>query len=338
MNTESFSDFVSERACHRTRRRTKSNSDVQTLKRLARFVIVVKPDLTTTLIDNGHRALTVPLIVVVGTIHDHSDVQYSGSLLEIGYNRARPYRRIHINKNKVLVWARNPKPQLSKQQIAVVYPKILECLEMVLIETRQRWKTKDAWWANGRLVERGVQITVDTTDSWLHREFLRENVRYFQSCWFPRYRRWINRRLLYTKTNRFPCGPSAQKAIDSIAASGYAKSPILLEALLRIVEKRSVIEGALIRMNMFHHLTSDEVSFVFNEDNWVKLASPQNFFIWHTLDQPTDGKGIHAKNCARFEVLFDREREPRTYLTAIPEWKEVHLTEGQKHDADFCPF
>lgn len=136
---------------------TKDEKDVRCLKKLARFVIEIDEANNISVTNNQSLVIRgeryAPIISVVVAYSDGKTSTVPA--LEIGYKRARPYRRVHKNRNKILIQTRKADYQLSVEQFKVVYPYILKCLETILIETRMNWKTSEPWFYNGRYYERG---------------------------------------------------------------------------------------------------------------------------------------------------------------------------------------
>lgn len=318
----------------------KSERDVATLKKHARFVIALEDTGEFELISNpphkNESEPVVPLIAVVARV-EYKTKRFWASVAEIGYGRARPYRRVHVNQNKVLLQSRHPSWQLTARQLQRVYPTLLECLELVLTETRSRWKSDQPWIINGRAYEKGVQITVNQEDRFLCQAMLRENLRYFGV--FSRSVDWINWQLRHSKFDVYGVnqyGPNVRRVAESVVYSVFAKDPFWLEVLLRHVGKRRLLENALAQLHGFIPEPSVELAIAFDEPQ-VTLPSAEGLFVWHTFDQPSNRKGSHADGCSRFEVLFDR-RNPNSRGTQDGEFYSPRLTKEMMNDPDFCPF
>lgn len=311
----------------------KAERDVVILKRQARFVICLDDA-------GGYKVLesspeyhdTIPLVVVVGKVCTDG-VAHEASLLEIGYKRARPYRRIRASdKIRTVLYDRVPFHQLDLQQQRLIYPEIFKCLEMVLRETQAGWKSNEPWWVTGdRVAERGVRISVDKRDRWLYREFLREDSRYHQQCLFKKMARTICFKLRHCKYVRYSSYPkSAVEVADFLHASAYKKQPRLFEVLLRMMppSRRMLLESVLMdRHNFLLQLDQDEdAALAFDEAERLPFARHPLFFHRH-VNQPDGTKWGHAANCARFVVFYDWLKRSRHVPTLTRGWVRRRLVD-----------
>ncbi len=274
---------------------------MRVLHREARFVLRVTG--VGVEIINNHLLVTdsIPLIVVTAlrpTVQGLREV----SVLEIGYQRARPYSRVHRNRNRLRLERRSPQFAVTESEFRLAYPEILRCLQTVLDETRGRWKSVETWWVGSRPVERGVEITVREDDHWLHEAFMREHVRFFRDRWLPRYAAWINSKLRYSKYNQYRTyGPNVQEVVESLGRSTYLDDPALRAVLLSLCRKRMLIESAFRDLRNVHLTTGQVPPPWVYPDRRQPVAAP--LFFRKTLDQPRAGQG-HAQGCVRFEVFY----------------------------------
>lgn len=322
---------------------TKAERDAESLKRYARFVIVVEIDGSTRVISNYRRLLAgeivIPLIVVMCPIEISGHYSWV-SALEIGYKRARPYQRVeHTQTRELLLKNRDPGHRLTEAQFIAIYPIVLNCLETVLIETRAKWKSDDAQFVNGHMYERGVQITVRHSDTLLCQALLRESLNYFQIVYGNKMTRWLNWKLRYSKFNKYNYklyGPNVRTAAASVFRSKFITRPFWTEALLRCVVKRKLLESALQDLHGFTPVWDTETATAF-EGTLPRIPSAEGLFIWHTFDQPSEKLGSHARGCSRFEVLFNRRNKKHRGERSCGFYKPV-LPEEYYHDPDYRPF
>jgi hypothetical protein len=312
---------------------SKVERDVESLKKFARFIILIESDGSIRVISNYHLLVTnqlvIPLIAVVTQIQSF-DCPVWASVLEIGYKRARPYRRVeNTNTGELLLQNRDDSHHLTETQFLAVYPTLLKCLEAVLVETRVKWKSDDVRFINGRAYERGVQITVRHSDAMLCHALLRESLKYFRIAHGNKLIRWLNYTLRHNKFNRYSVGqygPNVRIAAASVMRSRFSKRPFWTEGLLLNVHKRSLLENALLDIHGFFSEWDDEARLAF-EIARLPLPNADGLLIWHTLDQPSDKQsGTHAHGCSRFEVIFDRrsvkhrgKREGEFFQPVLPE-------------------
>lgn len=266
---------------------------------------------------NNHLLVTdsIPLIVVTA-MRATTEGQREVSVLEIGYQRARPYSRVHKNRNRLRLDRRSPQFAVTESEFRLVYPEILRCLQTVLDETRSRWKNTDPWWVRRDRppVERGVEITVREDDHWLHQAFMREHVRYFSQCYMRRFVGVIKRKLQYSRYKRYRTyGPNVKQVVEDIKRSEYFQDPALLAALLKMCgSKRALIVSAFLDLHQIHLTTGKTLPPWSHRDRHQPPATP--LFFRKTLDQPRDNQG-HAQGCVRFEVFYERRALRQALLT-----------------------
>lgn len=299
----------------------KAERDVAILKRQARFTICLDDDgIESVLESDRYYSDTLPLIAVIGRTCTKG-IWHEASLLEIGYRRARPYRRIRGEEAQTVLYDRMPFHQLDTRQQRLVYPKLLECLKIVLSETQSDWKSNEPWrLSDGQLVERGVTITVDKRDAWLYREFLREDSRYHQECFFRRKARAIGWRLRYCGNfRRYGTYPSSVVDVaSSLYASPYREHPRRFEAWLRMMpRRRELLEMALLDLYNFRLRFDEEATLAYDESVRFPRAHYPLFF-YQCPKQPNGKKGQHAAHCARFEIIYDRMFKPKHKLAVEP--------------------
>lgn len=326
--------------------------DVARHKEFSRFVIVFDQSGQATLIDNGFRQSEglemISLIAVIGPVHYWGEAIPEAVLLEIGYRRTRPYRPV---QSGIFSRERFPVGELTAEQVQVVYPIIQDCLQAILIETRAKWKNKGRWFASygANVIEKGIQITVHRRDRWLYTQLLREHAAYFERIFLRKYAKWIRDLLKTSKYNRYApkqYGPKARKVGESLRNSRYFKEPLLLETLLRMVGRRTLVESIL--MDLYGHLVHEEDperDAVYFDDHHPALPQKPHLWIYKTLDQPKDnGHKAHAKGCIRFEVILETgwiqgiEGE-RDCNYPFPQREEEDFIEKEGRDyGDDCPF
>ena len=321
----------------------KYERDIEALERYARFVITIEDNGTIRITSNYRRIIEVshivPLIAVVAPVLGAGRM-FRASVLEIAYRRSRPYSRVESPNGRLLLQRRDASFALTKEQFALVYSVLLSCLEKVLTETRARWKSDDARFVNGTCYERGVQITVRTSDDMLAGALLRESAHYFRLVFLKsNWVFWLNERLKYTTMyagNPTGYGPQVRKAASSVALSTMSKRPFWRETMLRLVKKRNLLENALLYLHGIHHVWDAETHLAYGGDD-LELPAADGILFWHTPDQPTDEKGRHAQGCIRFEVLFDRRNPKHKGERAHGFFKPVQ-PEEYYDDPEFIPF
>ncbi len=286
------------------------------LHREARFVLRITDGGITVINNHVLETDSIPLIVVTAvrlTRHGLREV----SVLEIGYQRARPYSRVHKHRNRLRLERRSPDFTLTEQEFWLVYPKIIDCLRAVLDDTQSRWQSTESWFVPGRRlpVERGVEITVRSEDHSLLVALMREHVRFFRVYILRRYAAWINRKLRYSKYNRYQnYGPNVREVVESLQQSTCFRDGTLREVLLGLCHKRMLIESAF-RDLYQEQLTTGQQQFPWLEsDRRQKPATP--LCVRMTLDQPS-GRGTHAQGCVRFEIVYDPRARKEWATTAV---------------------
>ncbi len=334
---------IEERTKEQSQQHLKAQRDVAELERLARFVITIENDGSIRLTSNcGTESNGRPVITLIAVVAHvpNLDRSMKASVLEIGYRRARPYRRVeHTQTGALLLQRRDESHHLTGPQFQAIYPILLECLETILSETRAGWKSDEPWFINGRYYERGVQITVRHSDIMLCRALLRESLTYFRIAHGPRFIRWLNFKLRYSNYSRYSIrqyGPNVRLAAASFMRSQFSKRPLWTEALLRHVQKRALFESALMDLHGFRSEWDAEAALAF-EDTHVPVLNGRGLLVWHTNDQPGITLGGHARHCCRFEMIFDRKnpksrREQNENNVSRPTAKELD------DDPDYVPF
>lgn len=272
----------------------------------ARFVLCIADHGAVTVINNHFLVVkSIPLIAVTAVRMTPLGLRQV-SVLEIGYQRARPYSRVHTARNRLRLERRSPSFELSESEFRLVYPEILRCLRQVLNETIARWKSSEPWWiCRGRPpVERGVEITIRRDDRWLYEALMREHVRFFRDYYMRRYVKWINNKLRNSKYNQYRTyGPNVREVVQSIQRSAYFSDPALRATLLGLCRKRALIVSALRDLSGIHVMNGDPLPPWSHPDRLQPAATP--LFFRMTLDQPKGGRGSHATGCARFEVFYE---------------------------------
>lgn len=319
----------------------KSERDVLRLKELARFVIEINKNGNVSINNNRSRITRgehyASIISVVAPFF-RGKKMYTVPMLEIGYKRARPYKRVHEKRNKILIQTRNANHQLSVEQFETVYPYILNCLEIILMETTMRWKTNEPWFINGQCYERGVQITIAKNDVLLYQAMLQESIHYFYAAIIGKYVHWLNKRLKHSQFEHYSnYGPSVKRAAASVMRSSFITNPFWMEVLLSKIKKSSLLRNALYDIYGYFPEKSLEVELTFHSKTKPNLPHPKNLFIWHTPNQPANKKGGHAVGCGRFEILFNH---PNSICCVEEHNKSKQKTFPSKYydDPDLAPF
>lgn len=157
---------------------------------------------------------------------------------------------------------------------------------------------------------------------------LQEGIRYFNVAIINKYANWLNRRLKHSQFVRYSSyGPSVKRAAASVMISVYATNSFWMEVLLGKIKKGQLLRNALSDLYDYQPEENPEANLTIHSETKPYLPQPKNFFVWHTLDQPTDKKRSHAVGCGRFEILFDWQHS-----------KQTIFPEEYYDDKDFVPF
>lgn len=285
--------------------------DAERHRTFSRFVIILDPvSALAQVIDNGDRIAAgqpwLPLIAVLGPADYLGDFFPEAILLEIGYRRTRPYRQTNCG---IFPRERMPIRHLTPKQMREVWPVLLQCFEQIVLETRARWTHKGRWFTpptGHPLIEKGVQFTIHRDDRLAHLQFLREHNRYFKEVFLPRYALWINGQLRGYRYNRYThYGQKARAVSESLQNSRYFKEPLLLETLLQMVEKPTLLQSILSDLGSYLHTVDDEeLELVYWQEPPAAEFSPTLYF-YKTLDQPEPGHRKQAQGCKRFEIVLE---------------------------------
>ena len=186
----------------------KLKRDAENIRKYARFVIVNKGDLVE-VIDNGNRRVQglpyARIIAVLGPVSHKDEVLEESILMEVGYSRTRPYAQLEERPRDEHGFRQNKRWFLSKRlrirglthdEFSIVYPIIERCIATVVLELREKWRTKGPWWVNGAgKVDRGIFFTANQSDAFLHRQMILEDVRYRDQKYISGHAEWIRRLL-----------------------------------------------------------------------------------------------------------------------------------------------
>ncbi len=302
----------------------KLDRDGKKLLKYARFAIVFS-DGKPQLIDNGFRrkgGLPYAKLIVVlapcehgGRLIPHADV------LEIGYSRTRPYMqmesRLHNDGDRLtgrwFIKERIRQRVISNDEIVLVYPIILECMAEIVLECREDWKVKKAWWVDGPgLIERGIYFTFSKSDRVLYRQMLIEDIYYRRTKYISRHASnidyWLRRyqQSFYT-SNELKSFVGAQKVAELL--SRY-DTLFYRQVLLRSFGQRTKVRELVERIGWVFDLgldkETDESELVWGNGPKVHLPRMTATHGYRVPHQPKDCPGNHASGCAIFEIILER--------------------------------
>lgn len=313
-----------EAKAHNPRRATpeKLKRDAKNIKEYARFVIVLKESGEIEVIDNGvRRAQGLPyarIIAVLGPVQYGGESLSEGNLLEIGYSRTRPYASTELSKNGGRSHRRGrclkQRPRirlLSDEEMARVYPHIIERMLTIILESCEHWKTR-TWHVKKRPgytkgpgeVGRGIYFTVSHSDRHLHRQFSLEDVRHRKDTYILRHISWV--RWLFKKykfSRQLRKHARARQIADMLSQGHYTAfyRTVLCRHFGVGSRERVLLDSIVEQFNI-------EVSLTEQEAHVLELASvplPQfvNLRCYRPLEQPT----IHARGATVFELFLEKE-------------------------------
>lgn len=323
-----------ETPCHRKATPEKLKRDAENLRTYARFVIVLGESDRIEVIDNGaRRAQGLPyakLISVLGS---------AGNLLEIGYSRARPYASTELSKNggrshqRGQFLKQRPRVRLiSNEEMARVYPHIVDCMRVIVLESSEHWETR-TWHIKKRPgytkgpgeVGRGIYFTVSHSDRHLHRQFGLEDMQHRKDSYILRHISWV--RWLFKKykfSRQLRKHARARQIADMLSQSHY--TPFYRTVLCRHFEEgsreRALLDSIVKTFNIDVSITEQEAH-VF-ESSSVSLSSFENLRCYRIPQQPT----VHARGATVFEISLEKE-----YRLSLEERSHCEQT-----DDDEVPF
>jgi hypothetical protein len=293
--------------------------DVANVRRYARFVLVLTQE-GVQVIDNGHlRKSGLPyakLIAVVGTVSYKAET-FEGLLMEIGYSRTRPYTSLeerHETAGKGRAprrWhlkARSRVRGLTDTELASIYPHFGPCMETIVLEHREKWQVKKAWWVNGPgPVERGVYFTVSRSDARMHQQMALEDVRFRKRAYISghmkRIRRYLRRATLaYYPLERLRTRVWANLIADVLAQRHYTPfyRTVLIQQFPKGSHQRSLLGDIAEAFAIDVTLSDDEVAVLHAPE--VVLPHFTNVRCYRVPQQPV----VHARGASVFEVILTR--------------------------------
>lgn len=308
----------------RPRRATveKLKRDAENLKAYARFAIVLGESGGIEVIDNGTRRAQglsyVKIIAVLGPAQHNGKHLPEANLLEIGYSRARPYASTELSKNGGRSHQRGrflkQRPRirlLSDEEMARVYPHIVDCMRVIVLESSEHWETR-TWHIKKRSgytkgpgeVGRGIYFTVSHSDRHLHRQFSLEDMQHRKDSYILRHISWVR---WLSKKYKFSCQlkkhTRARQIADMLLQDHY--TPFYRTVLCRHFEEcsreRILLDSIVEAFNIDVSLTEHEAHAL----NPSPISLPQlvNLRCYRPLEQPT----VHARDATVFEIFLEKE-------------------------------
>lgn len=308
----------------------KLERDGRNLLEYARFAIVFidgKPQL----VDNGFRRKDglpyAKLIAVLAPCeHGGRSIPYA-DVLEIGYSRTRPYTQIesgavrdkkngkagHRMRSAWQIRSRSRLRIISDEELGLAYPIIMSCMAEIVLECREDWGVKKAWYVSGPgYVERGIYFTVSKFDEALYRQMLVEDVRYQRMKYIGWHASLINLWLknyqwAYYSKERLKSFPGAQKTAELF---GRYESLFYRQALFQALVKKSKVRELVEQISEAFSLgldqESDESKLVWGDGPRACLPRMAATHCYRVPRQPGERIGSHASGCAIFEVILER--------------------------------
>ncbi len=297
----------------------KLERDAENIRQYARFVIIIDGE-EIRIVDNAKRfsekSPLARLIVVLGPVKHKGVLLSETVLLEIGYSRTRPYAqlesRLHKSKQgKGTRWFLKPRSRarkISDEELIRVSPIIEACMTQVVLECREIWHNKDAWFVknNTRAFERGIYFTFSKQDRSLYRHILREDIRFRKE----RYILWHAQCVRFWLGHYRNASYSAKQlrnfsgVVKVVELVDRYKEPAYRRALLECFKPGTKFHTLLDRIGEVFHLKLDSddphTRFVF-EAATVTLP-----FFEHIRCCAVKQPEIHAKECFVVEGILER--------------------------------
>jgi hypothetical protein len=308
----------------------KLDRDGKKLLEYARFAIVFvdgKPQL----IDNGFRRKDglpyAKLIVVLAPCEHGGKLIPHAVVLEIGYSRTRPYTQLEsgaVREKKdgkaghriCPAWQIRSRVRvrgISNEELTLAYPIILSCMAEIVLECRDDWKVKKAWWVDGPgAIERGIYFTVSKSDQALYRQMLIEDIRYRRMKYIGWHasciRLWLKGyKSAYYSEKEMKRFSGVQKVAELF---GRYESLFYRQVLLRSLTKGSNVRtlaeliGEVFCLGLDQE--SDESRLVWGDGPKARLPRMTATHCYMVPHQPKGRPGNHASGCAIFEVILER--------------------------------
>ncbi len=301
----------------------KLDRDGKNLLEYARFAIVFvdgKPQL----IDNGFRCkdgLPYAKLIAVLVPYEHGGRQIPyADVLEIGYSRTRPYTQVEsklsVGVNGASRWfikERIRGRKIADEELVLAYPIILGCMTEIVLECREDWKVKKAWWVDGPgLIERGIYFTFSKSDQVLYRQMLIEDICYRRMKYISGHASnidyWLRRyqQSFYT-SNELKSFAGAQKVAELFSRyDNLFYQQVLLRSFCQGTKVRELIERIGETFSLGLDQEADESELVWGSGPKVCLPRMTATHGYRVPHQPKGSPGSHASGCAIFEIILER--------------------------------
>lgn len=298
----------------------KLRRDTENLKKYARFVLVLEGGRVRVIDNVERRSKGLPyakVIAVLGTAQ-HGDVELPESvLMEVGYRRTRPYARSeeHLkDKNgnclheRWKITSRRRVRELLREELALVYPHIAECMASIVIEHRSLWKTKGPWWVDGPgPVERGIHFTVAECDVHMFRQMVLQDIAYRKRRYISGHARRVARFL-----GKYQSSYYSPKQLKRFKRARDIKELLLqthYSPFYREVLRRCFKTGSHVQLLLDAIAETFKIDVSVSEIDEVILDSKPIFLANGKIDchRPNNRKRtLHARDAGVFEVFLKK--------------------------------
>lgn len=301
----------------------KLGRDVSNIRQYARFVIVLGGH-QLEVIDNGHlRKEGLPyakLIAVLGPTEYKGVSLRESVLMEVGYSKTRPYAQLEkrpigdereYSSRRWFLKERPRSRELSSDEFVSVYPHITCCMEKIVLEQRESWKTKEPWWrkgsGTGQATDRGIHFTISHSDELLHRKFILEDVRYRKWKYISRHASWIRQSFSGYKCSSYTT--KQLKSFDKMCRIAEMLSQGHYTPFYRVVLANCFADGSRPRFLLDSVMEAFEIDVSLTEQEAIGLeplpvALPKlkNLWCYRPPGQPL----VQAKGSSVFELILER--------------------------------
>lgn len=303
----------------------KFKNDAERLCSFARFVIALENG-SVRIIDNAKRhEKKLPyarLIAVLGPAEHNGMLYEQAMLLEIGYGRSRPYSCIEqraLGRGSAKRWmmpSRRKVRDITPEELSLAYPHIVECIKQIVIERRENWKVKGAWWVDGPgPVERGIHFTIHESDDLLYRQALLEDIRFRRISYIYGHARRIKRFIAHYKYVDYSRKQLMRFAgtdkVITLVRDQYADT-LHRQALLRSLGRNSkagrILEHIGEQFGLGFDCEDERTRRAFSEAP-IKLPPMRDLYCL-IGKQPT----VHARDCVVAEFILERRFRERTEI------------------------
>ena len=316
----------------------KLKNDVQVLRKYARFVLVLDEHGDVEVVDNeklfSEGSPYASLIVVVGPQEYKGEKLEETVLLEIAYNRARPYLRIQFKQEtpRININARQRVRTLEEEEIKRVYPYILQCMRAIVLERRMQWSVKEPWSrpGSGGNIERGIRFSVHKSDEWLYRQMLVEHIRFVREWYMHKHEYMIYKLLKRFRFVRYSYEQlvsyaGVRQVLGIFSGEAYTRT-LHVVALLSSVSRRVLVEGILVAFGK-EVKTLDQEARVFLEPEPFPLQ-PMEDLRCYVLPERTGGRWKQGgEACAVVEIGLERRFRERYEIIPQSREQEVYSDE-----------